>query len=175
MKVTDDEMRTMAQMVSRNAYLADLVGSQVYDIAKNGKRRLSTQEIWNIDDLEEDDDVIPLDVIRFLKNKTKIPKFVDMIREEILIILKSEKYLETDRILRYSTFFNLKNLKEVEINNYNLSKLLLIICMEEEKIFYDVEEIEIEEIDRIYDQLYLNPENGDTRYVKAIGEYAEFI
>lgn len=175
-KTNEEMMRDMAKVVAARAILADTVGSIVYNISKYGKRRLSPNEIWSIERLDEnDEDIIPIDVLRFLKRKVKIAKFIDMVREEILIKLSSEEQVSTNQIVRYSTFFNLKNLKAVDMKNSSLIKLLLVICLEEEGIFYDVEEVDADQIDRIYTDLYLAPEKEDRRYIRAVENAARFL
>ena len=165
---TMEEMKKLAVIVAERPYLADVVGSEVYKVSKYGSRRLSEHEKQALDLLDEKtEDVIPMEVLLFLKKKKNIPKFIDMIRVEIWKKMVSKERLSTETIIRYSVFFNLKDMKQIKkFPNTNLTRLLLIVCMEHEGIFQDVEEIDSEYIESLHDTLQMGPEE-DAKVLKA--------
>ena len=169
------EMKQLAEVVAERPYLADIVGSQVYNISKCGARRLSQNEKWGIDNLDlNDEDVIPASVLLFLKKKKNIPKFIDMVRVEIWKKLKSNQRYGTETIIRYSVFFNMKDMKQIQFTNTNLTRLILVVAMEETGIFQDVEELDPEYIERLHDDLKMGP-TADGKMLKASAKIYEAL
>ena len=170
-----EEMRKLAAVVAERPYLADVVGSTVYGVAKCGKRRLSTNEKWCIDQIKlEEEEVIPASVVLFLKKKKNIPKFIDMVRVEIWKKLKTDKRLEAGAIIQYSVFFNIHDMKNIEFKNTNLTKLLLVVAIDNEDVFEDTSKIPPEFIDKLHEELEMAP-NTEGRMLKASAKIYEIL
>lgn len=166
-----EEIRVLAKKTVESPYLTELVGGIISEIAKEGKRRLTNIDDWSLEMINPEEELeIPADILEFLQKRTSLAFYADFVREEIVDKLQSSSALPMEEIVRYSTFFNMKKIKEIECCSPNLVRLALAVAVDDGPEGADIANQCPAYLEELFLALKIMSEHGDLSFLKAVAK-----
>ena len=150
MKITElakeeiEEIRKYAKRVAEEPFLVDLIATLCCDIIDRKKKDITRREIEYLQEIREEEDQIPLEILRFLKeNVTRSSKagkkavrlarllcFVEEIREKVLQNVKADIKISCYDIRAYAEIFDIYYIMEhIDKSELFSNEIRLIIAV----------------------------------------------
>ena len=137
--IKEMELRRLAEMLVDNPEATSVAASIFYDNAKHGMKRVSEESHRMISEIsEEEEEEIPIKVLKYLKKAKNIQLFFEVVRKIIIDRLLTQNMFD-EQIVKYIDCFDSKMLKKYLNKDVNrqAKKFLIMVCLDDAGIFYD--------------------------------------
>ncbi len=166
-----ENIRVLAKETVESPYLTELIGEIISGIAKEGKRILTNNDDWSLEMIDPDEETeIPADILEFLQNKTNLAVYADFVREEIEDKLQSSPALPMEDIVKYSSFFNMKKIKNIDCSCPNLVRLALAVAADDGAEGMGIASQCPDYLEELFMALHITSEHDDLSFLEAVAK-----